>query len=197
MMHVVIRRHGVAAQQRDAELDEARAVTFDLVGDGADEGARARAHLLKHLGNAVLADDGEVLLAARSRAASRTPSALESVAAATRMRSPGRWPLRNSFIALRLASRMPRPSIWTNARRQRRKPLANAVECAGDAALHKAAGLAESDAEHPVDFSLPLAQGMLRQQCAGLVARLKVVHAKVGGVGVGHIDRDQRNVGLS
>ena len=101
MMHIVVGRHGVAAQQGDAELNQARTVAFGLMGDGPDEGARARAHLFEHFGNAVLADDGEVLLPGpRARIASSTPRALESVAAATSdVLSLAGWPRRNSLIA--------------------------------------------------------------------------------------------------
>ncbi len=37
---------------------------------------------------------------------------------------------------------------------------------------------------------------ILRQDRRGLVPNLEVVHAEVGRVGVGHVDRHQRNIGL-
>ena len=61
---VVVGGDGVTAEEGNAELDEAWSVAFYLVGDGADEGALAGAHLVDGLGDAVLAGDGEVLLAA-------------------------------------------------------------------------------------------------------------------------------------
>jgi hypothetical protein len=64
MADVVVRGNGVAAQQRDAELDQTRAVGLHIVGNGADQGAFAGAHLVQGLGNAILADDGEVDFAA-------------------------------------------------------------------------------------------------------------------------------------
>jgi len=48
---------------------------------------------------------------------------------------------------------------------------ANAVEGAGDAALDKAASLRESDAEDPVGFALPLAEGVLGEQGTGFKSR--------------------------
>jgi hypothetical protein len=119
------------------------------------------------------------------------------VAAATSVLSLGVSRAKNSFIALWLASRMPRPSICTNWSGVRSlKPVADSVECAGDAALHKAAGLGKSNAHNPVDLALPLALGMLGQDGCRLVAHFEVVDAEVSGVGMGHVDGDQGNLGL-
>ena len=60
MADVVVGGDGVAAEEGDAELDEAGAVGFGFVGDGADEGAFAGAHLGNGFRDAVLAGDGEV-----------------------------------------------------------------------------------------------------------------------------------------
>ena len=69
-------------------------------------------------------------------------------------------------------------------------------ECAGNPALHKAAGFRESDAENPIRLALPLVDGVLGEQDAGFIADFKVVHAEVGGIGVGHIDGDERDLSL-
>jgi hypothetical protein len=75
-------------------------------------------------------------------------------------------------------------------------PLANAVKGAGDAALDEAAGFGESYPQNQVGFALPLAQGVLSEQRAGFESTLEVVHAEVGGVGVGYVDGDEGNIGL-
>jgi hypothetical protein len=64
MADVVIGGYDVSAEECDAELNEAGAVGFSAVGDGADDGAGAGAHFVEHLGDAVLSGDGEVLFAA-------------------------------------------------------------------------------------------------------------------------------------
>ena len=81
-----------------------------------------------------------------------------------------------------------------NVVRQILQFFANAFKRAGDAALHKAAGLAKAHAEHAVHFALPLAQRKLAQQIAGGKANLKVVHPKISGVGVRHIHGHQGNI---
>jgi len=73
--------------------------------------------------------------------------------------------------------------------------VANAFECAGDAGLDKTAGLGESDADDPVGLAFPGAEGMLGEECAGFKADLEVIDAEVGGVGVGHVNGDEGNVG--
>ena len=46
------------------------------------------------------------------------------------------------------------------------------LEGTGNAVLDKAAGLGESDAQHPIHSALPFAQGVLCQQGAGLARNL-------------------------
>src|SRR3954467_6007703 len=74
--------------------------------------------------------------------------------------------------------------------------LADALERAGDSALHEASRLREPYAEHPIYLALPLVRGILGQQHARLVSHFEVVDPEVGRIGVGHIDGDQRNVGF-
>src|ERR1019366_5670152 len=61
---VVVGRNSVATEQCDAELDQPGAVGLDFVGNRADDGALARAHLFEGLGDAVLGDNREILLSA-------------------------------------------------------------------------------------------------------------------------------------
>ena len=156
------------------------------------------AHLFEYLGDAVLPGDGEVCFAAglaggveNAEGAGISGGGDQDVLALAAA-------AKKSAIASWLGWRMPRPSMLDEAVGGKiLEALANALECAGDAALDKAAGLGESDAEDPVHFALPFAQGVLGKQGAGLKAHLEVIHAEVGGVGVRHVDGDQRESRLS
>src|SRR3954453_24176969 len=64
MADVVVGRNDVAAEERDAELNQARSVGFRAVGHRADDGAVFPAQLVENLGDAVLAGDGQLLFAA-------------------------------------------------------------------------------------------------------------------------------------
>ena len=198
MADVVVGGNDVSAEESDAELDEAGAVGFNLVGDGADESAFAGTHFLEGLGDAILTGDGEVLLAAELAGGIEDAEGAGISGGGDQDALACWWPLEKLLHGD--AARLAHAAAFNLDKavvRQIGQPLANAVESAGDAALNEAAGLFEADADDPIDFSLPLAEGMLGKQCAHFVAGLKVIDAEVGGVGVRHVNGDEGNVGLA
>jgi hypothetical protein len=74
--------------------------------------------------------------------------------------------------------------------------LVNAVKGSANAALDEAARFAKAHTEDPIDFSLPFAESELGEERPSLETALEVVDAEVGGVGVGNVDGDERDVSL-
>ena len=61
--HIVVRRHGISAQQGNAKLNQSRSVMLGLMRDGSDDGALPGAQLFKHFRNAVLPRNREICFA--------------------------------------------------------------------------------------------------------------------------------------
>src|SRR5277367_2154677 len=72
---------------------------------------------------------------------------------------------------------------------------ANALKCAGDAALYKRSRLCDIESQNPVCLSLPMVKRVLCKYFARFNAHLKVVDAEIDRVGVGYIHSNQRNAG--
>src|SRR5271156_1480819 len=157
MVDIVIGRHSMASQNRNSQLDEPRAIGLHLVRNGADDRARWTLHLLDNFGDAVLANNGDVLL----------PLALHGDlqrAQGARVRRSGkqdavgaRMPLEE--VAEHASARLSQPApvepdirLGGDLRQER----AHSQECAINAALHKRSGFGHIQPDHPVHLRLPL-----------------------------------------
>src|ERR1700738_1387355 len=149
--HIVIRRHDASPQQRDAELNEPRAVGLGAVRNRTDNRAGALAHLLQHFRNAVLSGDGEILFAAilaggiQNAESAGIGGRRHQDSLALPLRAPGLVNCYKTWLAHAPAIKAQDPIGWNL-----RKPFADSLESAGDAALNEAACLREAHAQDPV-----------------------------------------------
>jgi hypothetical protein len=193
---VVVGSYGLAAKEREAEVDDVGAVCGGLVGDGADEGRGGTAHLFDSFGDAVLADDGDVLVAffladgvKRTEGSSVGVGGDEDVA----ITGVAFEEVRDEFAAaLAHAAAIDADEGFDG---EIGNGAAYGFEHAGDTALYEEAGLGEVEAYRPVDFAAPVAKCMGGEEFAGLEADAIVVDPEEGRVGVRNVDRDEGDLG--
>jgi len=175
-------------------MDEAGAVGSRFVRDGSDQGRFVSLHLGDGFGNAILSHDGDVLFAL-------VFADSFNGAEGARVRGGGDEDVLVTGMSIEkfgyeffaLIAETSAIHSDEDLYRKIRAAAAYAFEGSGDAALYKLPGLGQVEAKDPVDFASPLANCMSGERFASLDAYAIVVHAEVGGMGMGDVDGDKRD----